>query len=286
MKSIPLRFARNVGVLTEDEQRQLLLSKVAVVGLGCTGCAVVEFLTRAGIGGLTLVDGDRFEESNINRQLYAKSSTLGQFKVDAARDAVLDINPDAEVVVKPHYLQSEDDGEMFHNVDLIINGVDDPYGMVIIHRVAKVLSKPSVFLLSGVVPFQGVCCVIPPNGLVDYETLMGLPTRGRALENPEEIKQELFEKITKARVHSSLHRGAISGNWVDDRLRKGGGVPSFGVTSNITSLVAAGEAIKVLIKRPGLEPVIAPDLIYYDGATCQMYTKHAKADKLWFQGDF
>ena len=66
MINIPQRFSRNIGVLTENEQRQLLSSNVAVVGLGCTGCAVVEFLARVGIGGLILVDGDRFDETNIN----------------------------------------------------------------------------------------------------------------------------------------------------------------------------------------------------------------------------
>ena len=282
---IPSRFSRNIGVLTEKEQGRLLSSTVAVVGLGCTGCAVVEFLARAGVGGFILVDGDRFEEVNINRQLYAKSSTLGQFKVEAAKNAVIEINPQARIVAHPMFLDCENAQRLLQPSDLIINGVDDPFTMVIIHRTAEALAKPSVFVLSGVIPFQGVCCIIPVGSSVDYETLMGLPTVNKPLEPQEEIKRELFGKVTNARVFSALRRGAIPGPWVDSRLH-GGWVPSFGITSNITSLVAANEAIKVLINRPDLHPVYAPDLIYFDGATCTMTVRRAKPGRFWFQGDF
>lgn len=282
---IPSRFSRNIGVLTEKEQGRLLSSTVAVVGLGCTGCAVVEFLARAGVGDFILVDGDRFEEVNINRQLYAKSSTLGQFKVEAAKNAVLEVNPQARIVAHPIFLECENAQRLLQPSDLIINGVDDPFTMVIIHRTAEALAKPSVFVLSGVIPFQGVCCIIPVGSPVDYETLMGLPTVNKPLEPQKEIKRELFGKVTNARVFSALRRGAIPGPWVDSRLQ-GGWVPSFGITSNITSLVAANEAIKVLINRPDLHPVYAPDLIYFDGAACKMTVRRAAPGRFWFQGDF
>lgn len=285
MEKIPARFSRNIGVLTEKEQGRLLSSRVAVVGLGCTGCAVVEFLARAGVGGFILVDGDRFEETNINRQLYAKYSTLGQFKVEAARNAILEVNPQARIVTHAMFLERENAQMFLESSDLVINGVDDPFTMVIIHRTAETLAKPSVFVLSGAIPFQGVCCIIPAGSSVDYETLMGLPTVNKPLDPKDEIKRELFEKVTKARVFSALGRGAIPGPWVNGRLQ-GGWVPSFGITSNITSLMATNEAIKVLINRPNLRPVCAPNLIYFDGATSQMTVKRPKEGVLWFQGGF
>ena len=285
MKSIPPQFLRNIGVLAEHEQRRLLSSTVAVVGLGCTGCAVVEFLARAGVGGFILVDGDRYDETNINRQLYAKVSTVGMYKVEAARAEILDINPDAEVEIHRVFLHSTDDRGLLKNADLVVNGVDDPYSMVVLHRISKALLKPSVFLLSGVIPFQGVCCVIPSDSPVDYEALMGLPTLGRSLDDSHEAKKGLFDTIARARVRSALERGAIPGQWVDTRLA-GGSIPSYGITSNITSLIAANEAVKTLIKRPTLWPVCAPDLIYFDGATCTMSIRRPDPQKLWFQGDF
>jgi len=282
---IPVRFSKNIGVLTEEEQRHVQGSAVAVVGMGCTGCAVTEFLARAGIGRFILVDGDRFDETNNNRQLYAKFSTLGRFKVEAARDAVLDINPEADITAYTTFLSVENAQEILQPADLVVNGLDDPFTMVVLHRAARALQQTSVFLLSGCLPFQGICTTISPGSIVDYETLMGLPTAGRSLDNPNEIRQELFEKVTKERLLSALRRGAIPGEWVQHRL-EGGSVPSFGVTSNITAILAANEAIKVLISRPNLPPVSSPDLIYFDGATCQMSVRTPEPGTFWFQGDF
>lgn len=282
---IPNRLSRNIGVLTEEEQVRLLRSTVAVVGLGCTGCAVVEFLARAGVGGFILIDGDRFDETNINRQIYAKTSTLGEFKAKAARNAIFEINPEACVVEHATFLQPENATTLLQGCDLVVNGVDDPFAMIVLHRTAQVLGKTAIFLLSGCIPFQGVCSTISADGPVDYETFMGLPTAGKQLDHRSEIQQELFEKITKRRVLSALSRGAIPGEWVDGRLR-GEWVPSFGPTSNITSLIAANEAIKVLIGRPGLEPVRAPQLIYFDGSSCRMIVQDPQPGVFWFQGDF
>lgn len=256
---VPARFSRNVGILTEEEQSRLQCSTVAIVGLGCTGSAVTEFLARAGVGGFILVDGDRFDETNVNRQLYARSSTLGQFKVDAARAAVLEINPDARVTVESSFLQPETAQAVLQPSDLVVSGVDDPFAMVVLHRTAHALGKTSVFVLSGCIPFQGVCTTIPPDSAVEYEVFMGLPTAGRPLDERRTLSEELFETVTKARVESALRRGAIPGPWVENR-RKGGWVPSFGTTSNITALIAAHEGIKVLIQRPSLPPVRAPQL--------------------------
>ena len=285
MTSIPDRFIRNIGVFTEGEQTRLLDSTVAVVGLGCTGCAIVEFLARAGIGGFVLVDGDRFAQSNANRQLYAKSSTLGEFKVNAAKHAVLDINPEARVVAHNVFLEPGNANGFLKDGELIINGVDDPSTMVIIHRTARALAKPSAFVLSGGIPFHGVCCIIPADGAVDYETFMGLPTANESLDACIANKSALFSKITEARVHSALQRGTIPGPWVESRL-KGGPSPSFGITSNIISLVAANEVIKTLIKRQDLEPVYAPNLIHFDGARCEMSVRAPESGRFWFQGDF
>lgn len=282
---VPAQFSRNIGVLTESEQYRLLQATVAIVGLGCTGCAIAEFLARAGVGGFSLVDGDRFDDTNINRQLYAKRSTLGQFKVLAAKDALLDINSEAKVNAHAVFLDQENATGLLDGCNLVINGLDDPAAMIVLHRTARALDKPSVFLLSGSLPFQGVCTTFPSGISLDYETLMGLPTAGRPLGSMDDLRCELFDLVTKARVQSALRRGAIPGQWVAERDH-GGPAPSFGVTSNITALIAAFEAIKTLICRPGLEPVSAPSLIMVDCASSEMVVRAPESGAYWFQGDF
>jgi tRNA threonylcarbamoyladenosine dehydratase len=91
------RFARIERMIGKDGLTKLHNSFVVVVGLGAVGSYAVEALARAGIGRLRIVDFDEVRPSNINRQLYALESTVGQPKIDVARQRILDINPDCKV---------------------------------------------------------------------------------------------------------------------------------------------------------------------------------------------
>lgn len=84
-------------MLGAESIKKLSAAKVIVLGLGGVGSYVAEALCRSGIGHLFLVDCDAFEESNINRQLFAVRSTIGASKCEVARARLLDINPDADV---------------------------------------------------------------------------------------------------------------------------------------------------------------------------------------------
>ncbi len=88
---MPRRYLRNC--LSCPQQLELLRAKVAVIGCGGLGGSVAEVLARLGVGGLRLVDPDSFEEHNLNRQRFATIDTLGKAKVEAAREALLAVNP-------------------------------------------------------------------------------------------------------------------------------------------------------------------------------------------------
>jgi len=90
---------KNVGRLYDGDASlvRLLESSVMVVGIGGVGSWVAEALARSGVGKITLVDGDDVCQSNVNRQLHAVTSTIGQMKVDVLKQRLVDINPDAEV---------------------------------------------------------------------------------------------------------------------------------------------------------------------------------------------
>ena len=87
------RFLRNEMMLGPEAVEKLASAHVCVFGLGGVGSYVVEGLARSGVGELTLVDQDAYGESNINRQLGALTSTLGQGKAEVLARRVLDINP-------------------------------------------------------------------------------------------------------------------------------------------------------------------------------------------------
>ncbi len=91
------RFTRTRLLVGEEAFARLSAAHVAVIGLGAVGGYAVEGLARAGIGKLTIVDFDTIQLSNINRQLYALESTIGQAKSALAGSRVLEINPSCEV---------------------------------------------------------------------------------------------------------------------------------------------------------------------------------------------
>ena len=91
------RDTRTAYLLGISGVERLKRAHVAVFGIGGVGSYAVEALARAGVGALTLIDHDTVSESNINRQLIALYSTVGQYKTDVARDRIRDINPDSSL---------------------------------------------------------------------------------------------------------------------------------------------------------------------------------------------
>ena len=92
------QFSRTAMLIGEESVGKLQNSRVAIFGIGGVGSYVLEALVRAGVGNFDIFDNDKVCPSNINRQLIATTKTLGKYKVDAAEERVLDINPDAKVL--------------------------------------------------------------------------------------------------------------------------------------------------------------------------------------------
>ena len=99
-------------------------ARVAVFGVGGVGGYVVEALARSGVGGLALIDPDRVSESNINRQIIALSSTVGEYKTHAAKARVLDINPDCMVETQEIFYTPETTDFDFSAFDYVVDAVD------------------------------------------------------------------------------------------------------------------------------------------------------------------
>ena len=91
------QFSRTELLIGKDGVEKLSKSKVAVFGLGGVGSYIVEALARAGVGHLIIIDYDKFDETNINRQIGALHSTVGKYKIDVMQDRLLDINPDIKI---------------------------------------------------------------------------------------------------------------------------------------------------------------------------------------------
>lgn len=92
-----MNFTRSLPLIGEDGLARLAACRVTVVGLGGVGGYVVEVLARSGVGALTLIDGDKVEKSNLNRQIAALSKDIGRYKAEVLAERVEQINPRCKV---------------------------------------------------------------------------------------------------------------------------------------------------------------------------------------------
>jgi molybdopterin/thiamine biosynthesis adenylyltransferase len=121
---VPERYARNMRTFSLEDQAALLQARVGVVGLGGLGGTVVEVLARMGVGHLRLVDGDRFEDSNLNRQLLSTVEGLGQLKSEAARARVSRINPSVDVTALFEFVTAENAEAVLAGCDVVVDCLD------------------------------------------------------------------------------------------------------------------------------------------------------------------
>lgn len=125
MEGIDGFFGRTELLVGSEAMARIKSARVIVFGTGGVGSWCVEALVRTGIGHITLVDFDRVCESNVNRQLPATRSTIGQLKVEAIAARMRDINPDAEITVRCEmYDASTADTFNLRDYDYVIDAID------------------------------------------------------------------------------------------------------------------------------------------------------------------
>lgn len=139
------QFSRTELLLGKDGIEKLASSRVAVFGIGGVGGYTVEALARSGIGTFDLIDDDKICITNINRQIYALRSTVGKYKVDVAKDRILDINPNAIVnTYKTFYTPETADEFDFSQYDYVVDAIDTVVGKLKIVEKAKEANVPVI----------------------------------------------------------------------------------------------------------------------------------------------
>ena len=139
------RFSRLIPVFGEEGIEKLNKSHVAVFGIGGVGGFVCEALVRGGIGEITIVDHDTVAESNLNRQIIALSSNIGEQKTTVMKERLLSINPDVIVHEKPvFYLPETADEFDFSDFDYVVDAVDTVTAKKLIILRSKELNIPVI----------------------------------------------------------------------------------------------------------------------------------------------
>ena len=175
------RYLRNHDAISEEEQQTLGTKRVLVVGCGGLGGMVIECLARIGVGHLRVVDGDVFEESNLNRQLLSSRMNLGRPKTLAAQQRVMAVNSLVEVDAVQENLTAENALELLAECDVAVDCLDNIPSRLVLQQAAKAAGIPMVH--GAVAGWLGRICVIQPG-----EDLLSLLYPGTEEAQGEELK--------------------------------------------------------------------------------------------------
>ena len=157
------RFIRNIPAISAQQQTLLRGKRAAIIGCGGLGGYIAEFLARAGLGGITVCDGDSFEQSNLNRQCLALPDTLGMNKARAAAERIKAIDSSIDVRCFEGKLDAGNAENILSNADIVMDGLDSIAARLLLEdscaRLGLVLVHGAVELWSA-----QVCASLPGSG--------------------------------------------------------------------------------------------------------------------------
>jgi adenylyltransferase/sulfurtransferase len=165
------RYSRQI-MLPEigiEGQQKLKSSSVLLVGVGGLGCPILQYLASAGVGKIGIVDFDKVDETNLQRQVIYSTDEIGSQKVDAAGGRIKQINPHIEIVTINKRLSPENALEIFTPYDLIVDGSDNFETKYLVNDACIILNKPFVF--GSIYRFQGQVSVFNFNNGPTYRCL-------------------------------------------------------------------------------------------------------------------
>lgn len=244
-------FSRNLGWVSEEEQKIIKTKRIAIAGLGGVGGVHLVTLLRMGFEKFHIADFDIFEIHNFNRQAGAFMSTLGKPKLDVMMAIAKDINPNADIIGFPKGISEENMDEFLSGVDLYLDGLDF-FSFKIREKIfAKVYEKKIPAVTAG--PFGMGTALINflPNGM-SFDQYFGFSTA-----KDDEERAILFAiGLSPKRIQTSY---LVVPERIDFRNKK---APSTPMGCQMCSAIAATEILKILLGRGKV--TTAPVSIQYD----------------------
>lgn len=247
-------------MITKKQQAALSRAHVLVCGCGGMGGVAAEVLVRMGIGGLTLVDHDRFEATNANRQIHCNRDTLGQLKAKVLRRAFLKINPRIEIFAYAEPVSLENVNKIITGADVVVNGMDKMHASICLEREARRRGIPIVD--AWITPFASVFTMRPEDP--HWEDFLNFPTRGKPENEISErdcrqaLRKEIDFTFSHFDPYSYVKKKLINGI-ITDRIQR----PSLAPVVWLSGVLMANEVFKIIA---GYKEV-GPAGIFYDQYT-------------------
>lgn len=209
----------NIGV---EGQKTLKSSKVLVIGLGGLGSSVVYYLASAGVGNLGLLDNDRVELSNLNRQILHYETDLDKTKTDSAFNKLSQLNSDIEIILHKTHLNESNAEKIISGYDFVVEASDNFETKFLVNDKCIKLGVP--FVIGGVFQFEGQMITVLPKETACYRCVFKeIPTPGTypttgeegvmgttagffgLIEANEAIKYLIFKDKDKLLTNKILH---------------------------------------------------------------------------------
>ncbi len=164
----------NIGI---EGQKTLKSSKVLVIGLGGLGSSVVYYLASAGVGNLGLLDNDRVELSNLNRQILHYETDLDKTKTDSAFNKLSKLNSDIEIILHNTHLNENNAEKIISGYDFVVEASDNFETKFLVNDKCIKLGVP--FVIGGVFQFEGQMITVLPKETACYRCVFKeIPTPG------------------------------------------------------------------------------------------------------------
>ncbi|TFF94096.1 MAG: ThiF family adenylyltransferase [Promethearchaeota archaeon] len=253
------RIERNIGHTTSKEQEFIRASKIAIMGVGGLGGPLVDQLARIGCQNLILCDNDRYDESNLNRQLCT-TKDIGMYKVDHLRKHLLNIDPEISILNYKNVRSSNID-TILHEVKVLCLSLDDPITSVIIARKCREKGIPMVE--SWGVPYLWAWWFTSKS--IDYESCYEMNTKNISLEDLETLYLEGYRELLPKLVQFPGFREIYDREHGYFEKMKNGVIPyrSFAPFVHLTASYLAIEVIFAGLLKVK-KKILAPNIVGYD----------------------
>lgn len=230
-------FSRNIGLLTEEEQKKLEKIRIAIPGMGGVGGSHLITLARSGIGRFNIADFDSFEPVNINRQYGASVQDFGRPKLEVMKERALSINPYLQINAFDQGVNEENMDEFLEGVDVVIDGLDFFVFEIRRELYKRAAQKGIYVIIAAPLGFSSAVLVFSPDGM-GFDEYFNI-TKGMTADDK-------YLSFAMGLAPKPTHIKYMDLSRVDFSDKAG---PSLSIACQLCSGMAAAEALKIILKR-------------------------------------